>query len=167
MEWHKRQLENPSETPESCLKRLRMKSESVAVSSTKVEYTKPKTQNGRVRVEVEDRVTDAEAKQLVREMHASVLELVNSKIPGVVKGLYSQKKEWMVFKKRHGGDFSKSSLLTLLMNANGKQPRFLYDDKVKTLLYEQHTRFYKAFLTFEVLRLRMKKLGCEWPEWWQ
>ena len=204
MEWHKLKVENPCETPESCLERLRIKAgstdnasatsaaprvtpidddgkvigsgrESVAASSTKVgekrkrkqEGTKTKTQNCRVKVEVDDRVTDAEAKQLVREMHARVLDLVNSKLPFVVKGLYSQKKEWKVFKKRNGGDFSKRSLLTLLMNANGKQPRLLYDDKVKTLLVEQHTRFYRAFPTFEVLRPRMLALRLEWPEWWQ
>lgn len=123
MEWHKLQLENPSETAESCLERLRMKAvsaensgatsaaprvtpgdddgkvigsgrESATANSTKVgekrkkKQVATKVQIKRVEVELEDQATDAEAKQLVCEMHARVLELVNSKLPGVVKGLY-------------------------------------------------------------------------------
>ena len=202
MEWHKLQMENPNETAESCLKRLRTKAvseenagatsaapsrlpgndgggkigagnKSTAASSAKVGKKRAKgevdtgVERKKVKVEVEDQATDTEAKQLVCEMHASVLKLVNSELPGVVKGLYSRRNEWAKYKRRHGGDFTKCSLLSLLVSSNGAQPRLLYDGKIKTLFIEKYPRFYKAFPTFEVLRPRMKKLGLTWPAWWE
>ena len=202
MQWHKLQLENPSETAESCLRRLRTKAvsaensgatsaapslppcnddgrktgvghKSVAESSAKVGEKRAKNQMGtdvrikRVKVEVEDHATDEEAKQLVCKMHASVLQLVDSKLPGVVNGVYSRRNEWAKYKKKHGGDFTKRLLLSLLVHSNGAQPRLLYDNKVKTLVIEDHSRFYKVFPTFEVLRGRMNKLKLEWPAWWE
>ena len=146
---------------------------SVTKSSAKVGEKRAKNQMDtnvrikRVKVEVEDQATDAEAKQLVCEMHAGVLKLVDSKLPGVVNGLHSRRNEWAKYKKKHGGDFTKRSLLSLLVHSNGAQPRLLYDKKVETLVIEEHSRFYKVFPTFEVLRGRMNKLKLEWPEWWQ
>lgn len=121
----------------------------------------------RVKVEVEEKVSDAEARQLMCEMHAYALEMVNSKLPGMVKRLVRQKTEWMEFKKKNGGDFTSGSLLTVLVRANGKRPSLLYDERVKAILVERHARFCKVFPTFEVLRFRMSKLKLEWPEWWQ
>lgn len=60
-----------------------------------------KVQLKRVKVEVEETVSDAEAEQLVCEMHAHALERVNSKLPGVVEGLVQQKKKWAEFQKKH------------------------------------------------------------------
>lgn len=189
MEWQTLCRENPHATPESCLERLRLRAvpaENAGATSAAPRVTPgiatagkkrtsekvdTKPQKKRVKVKVEEKVSDAEAKRLVCEMHACALGMVRSYLPGVVAGLPQQTKQWAEFKQKHGGDFSKGAVLTLHVRSNGKRPSAIYDERIKAVLVTRNAalaeRFYRVFLKFEVLRGRMSKLRLEWPEWWQ
>lgn len=201
LDWQTLCKENPLATPESCLERLKLKAVSAettgaasaapsvtpgddcgkgvgSVSESAVAGKKRKSkqvatrpQKVRVKVEVEETVSDAEARQLVREMHTCALIMVRDYLPDVVAGLPQEKKRWAEYKQQHGGDFSKGSVLTLLVRSNGKRPTAIYDDRVKAVLVTRNAalaeRFYKVFPNFEVLRGRMNKLQLQWAAWWQ
>lgn len=191
MKWQKLCQENPSVTAESLLERVAVQAgvaENAGATSAAPRVTPvddsgkvgEKRENGctsntartRVKVEAEDEVSDAEAKRLVGSMYTLALRLVNKELKGVTKGLPSKRKEWGVYKKDHGGDFSKGSMLSNLQRANGFLPGCFYTDgRIKTALIELDGvlagRLFKAFPTFQVLRGRMGRLNLSWPAWWQ